>query len=212
MTDSDAEQRLRDGPRHDPAGSAFWDARYRESFIPWDAGGTPGALTDWLATLAPGRRVLIPGCGTGYEVAAFAAAGHDVLAIDFSDAAIAAARAVLGPAVLGPLAARVQRADFFAFDAGTGFDIVYERAFLCALPRRLWPDYAARMAGVVRDGGALAGFFFFGDGDRGPPFPLHAGEIEHLLAAHFERIEDRPVTGSVPVFAGRERWQTWRRR
>lgn len=206
MGDSDAERRLRAGQRHDPAGADFWDARYREAVTPWDAGGVPAALAAAIAALPARRRVLIPGCGAGYEVAAFAAAGHEVLAIDFSPAAVAAARAVLGP-----LAERVQQGDFFTFDAGTRFDIVYERAFLCALPRRRWPAYAARMAALLRPGGALAGFFFFGEGERGPPFPLHAGELEALLGAAFELGEDREVSDSVPVFAGRERWQVWRR-
>jgi SAM-dependent methyltransferase len=205
MTGSDAERRLREGPRHDPATSEFWEVRYREAFIPWDAGGVPPALQDFMPRLAPGRRVLIPGCGTGYEVAAFALAGHDVLAIDFSAAAVAAARRVLGP-----FADRVREGDFFAFDAGGGFDVVYERAFLCALPRRLWRAWADRVAGMLRPGGLLAGFFFFGEGDRGPPFPLHPGELEALLGARFERIDEREVTGSVPVFAGRERWQAWK--
>jgi hypothetical protein len=103
----------------------------------------------------------------------------------------------------------VQEGDFFAFDPHQGFDLVYERAFLCALPRRLWPAYAERVAAVLRPGGMLAGFFFFGDGDRGPPFALHPGELEALLGARFERVDDREVTDSVPVFAGRERWQAW---
>lgn len=207
MTGSDAERRLREGPRHDPGGSAFWDARYREAFTPWDAGSTPPALAAFVPGLAPGRRVLIPGCGTGYEVAAFVSAGHEVLAVDFSAVAVAAARRALGP-----LADRVREDDFFAFDASRGFDLVYERAFLCALPRRLWPAYAARVADVLRPGAMLAGFFFFGEGDRGPPFSLHPGELEKLLGARFERVDDRAVTGSVPVFAGRERWQVWRLR
>jgi SAM-dependent methyltransferase len=206
MTGSDAERRLREGPRQDPGGSEFWDTRYREAFTPWDAGGSPPALEAFVPGLEPGRRVLIPGCGTGYEVAAFVRAGHDVLAIDFSAAAVAAARRALGP-----LGERVREGDFFAFDAGGGFDVVYERAFLCALPRRLWPAWADRVAAVLRPGGALAGFFFFGAGDRGPPFPLHPGELEALLGARFERVDDREVTGSVPVFAGRERWQAWKR-
>jgi hypothetical protein len=40
---------------------------------------------------------------------------------------------------------------------------------------------------------------------------LHPGELEALLGARFERVDDREVTGSVPVFAGRERWQAWKR-
>jgi hypothetical protein len=197
--------RLRSGPRLDPAGADFWDVRFREGFTPWDAGGVPAALREFLAREPPGRRVLVPGCGSGYEVRAFGTAGHDVLAIDFSAAAIEAAHRVLGE-----LGRRVVQGDFFAHPLGS-FDLVYERAFLCALPRVHWPRWAARVAEVVRPGGRLAGFFFWSDDERGPPFGLKAGELEALLAPAFDRIDDAAVADSIPVFAGRERWQVWRR-
>ena len=76
------------------------------------------------------------------------------------DATIDAARA---------LGLQVRKADFFALDEGP-FDLVYERAFLCALPRPRWPDWARRMAELVRPGGELAGFFYMNDNERGPPF------------------------------------------
>jgi SAM-dependent methyltransferase len=201
----DTAERLRRGPRLDPAAPEFWDVRFREGFTPWDAGGVPAALRGFLAREPAGRRVLVPGCGSGYEVQAFAAAGHDVVAIDFSAAAIDAARRVLGP--LGRV---LVQGDFFAHPLGE-FELVYERAFLCALPRAHWPDWAARVAELLRPGGRLAGFFFWSDDERGPPFGLKHGELEALLA-RFERIEDAGVADSIPVFAGRERWQVWRRR
>jgi SAM-dependent methyltransferase len=202
----DAAERLRRGPKLDPAGPDFWDVRFREGYTPWDAGGVPAALREFLAREPAGRRVLIPGCGSGYEVRAFAAAGHDVVAIDFSPAAIAAARGVLGG--LGQL---LVQGDFFAHPLGL-VDLVYERAFLCALPRPHWPRWAGRVAEVVHPGGRLAGFFFWSDDERGPPFGLKRGEIEALLAPAFNLIEDAGVADSIPVFAGRERWQIWRRR
>lgn len=197
--------RLRGGPKLDPAAPDFWDLRFREGFTPWDAGGVPAALRAFLAREPAGRRVLVPGCGSGYEVRAFAAAGHDVLAIDFSAAAVEAARRVLPE--LGHL---VVHGDFFAQPLGL-FDLVYERAFLCALPRAHWQRWAARIAEVVRPGGRLAGFFFRSDEKRGPPFGLGEGELEGLLAPGFRQIEDAAVADSIPVFAGRERWQIWRR-
>ena len=134
--------------------------------------------------------------------------GWDVLGIDFSDPALAAAREVLGPAH----SKRVRHADFFAPIAEAPFDVVYERAFLCALPRRLWVDWGRRVAQLVVPGGLLAGFFYFDGGERGPPFPLHdAVELEGLLQPAFVRVEDLSVEDSIPVFAGRERWQAWRR-
>jgi hypothetical protein len=69
-----------------------------------------------------------------------------------------------------------------------------------------------RVAGLVEPGGVLAGFFFFDDGERGPPFPLHSqAELDALLGPAFEKVEDETAIDSIPVFAGKERWQVWRR-
>jgi SAM-dependent methyltransferase len=183
----------------------FWDARFRDHATPWDAGAAPAKLKKWLKA-KPARRVLIPGCGSAYEVRLFAEHGHDVMGIDFSDAALDAARRELGP-----LASRVRQADFFRLDEPS-FDLVYERAFLCALPRSLWPDWGRRMAELVRPGGELAGFFYLDATPKGPPFGTSREELSRLLPG-FAVQEDAPVspTQSLPVFQGREIWQVWRR-
>ena len=150
--------------------------------------------------------MLIPGCGSSYEVRAFAEAGHEVIAIDFAPAAVERARRILGP-----LSDRVRLADFFEFDFGAPFDLVYERAFLCSLPRPLRPRYAQRAVELLGPLGRVAGFFFFEDGERGPPFGLRSGELEMLLGEHFERTADAAVGDSIPIFSGKERWQVWTR-
>jgi len=194
-------------PRRDPADPQFWDLRYDAGFAPWDAGKVPAQL-DAYARRAPRGRVLVPGCGSAWDVRCFAENGWDVLGIDFSTEALEAARVILGP-----FADRVRRADFFAPLAEAPFDTVYERALLCALPRRLWPAWGARMAELVRPAGKIVGFFYFDEGERGPPFPFHAAdELAGLLEPAFERFEDAPVPDSVSVFVGKERWQAWRRR
>lgn len=194
-------------PKRDPAGPEFWDLRYRAGFAPWDAGRVPTQLRAFADAPAVARRILVPGCGSAWDVRYLAERGWDVLGLDFSAAAVAAARAVLGPH-----ADRVREGDVFAPIPGTPFDVVYERAFLCALPRRLWPAWGERVAQLVRAGGRLAGFFYFDEGERGPPFALHAqAELDALLAPAFTSIEDAAVPDSIPVFAGKERWQVWRR-
>jgi len=193
-------------PKEDAAQPEFWEKRFRENFTPWDAGRVPEALEKFLGTEARGRRVLIPGCGSGYEVRAFAEAGHDVLAVDFAPAAVERAQKILGPA-----SERVHLADFFEFDFGAPFDLVYERAFLCSLPRALRPHYVRRALELLLAQGRLAGFFFFEDGERGPPFGLKPGELETLLGGHFEQTSDAAVQDSIPIFAGKERWQIWSR-
>lgn len=193
-------------PKEDAARPEFWEKRFRENFTPWDAGRVPSALGQFLKTEPPGRRVLVPGCGSGYEVRAFAEAGHDVLAVDFAPAAIERARRNLGP-----LSERVLLADFFEFDFGARFDLVYERAFLCSLPRPLRPHYAQRALELLSPQGRLTGFFYFEDGERGPPFGLKSGELEALLGADFEQTADAAVHDSIPIFSGKERWQVWTR-
>lgn len=188
----------------DSSAPEFWDTRFRGGVTPWDAGGVPAKLVQWLRGRSP-MRVLIPGCGTGYEVRLFADQGHDVLAIDFSDAAIEAARRKLG--------LQVTKADFFALDEAP-FDLVYERAFLCALPRGRWPGWARRMAELVRPAGELAGFFYIDDNARGPPFGISLEKLDELRGAAFNLSESEAIAPaqSLPVFKGKEIWQVWKRR
>jgi SAM-dependent methyltransferase len=192
-------------PRQDASTPGFWEKRFREHVTPWDAGRVPSDLERFLRSEPQGRRVLIPGCGSGYEVRAFAKAGHEVLAVDFAPAAVERALQILGS-----FADRVRLADFFEADLGEPYDLVYERAFLCSLPRPLRPRYAQRAAEMLRPGGRIAGFFFFEDGERGPPFGLKSGELELLLSKRFERLANSAVNDSIPIFAGKERWQIWR--
>ena len=159
----------------------------------------------------------MPGCGAARDVRFLADSGWDVLGIDFSHEALAAARAQLGAHVN-----RVRYGDVFAPIAEAPFEVVYERAFLCALPRRLWTSWGERVAALVEPGGTLAGYFYFDAGDRGPPhatldrgppFALHGqADLDALLVPAFERVEDAAVGDSVDVFKGKERWQEWRRR
>ena len=192
--------------KEDAGKPEFWEKRFRESFTPWDAGRVPGALEQFLKTEPRDQRVLIPGCGAGYEVRAFAEAGLETLAIDFAPAAVERAQRTLGP-----IAHLVRLEDFFEFDFDRSFDLMYERAFLCSLPRPLWPRYVQRAVDLLGPRGRIAGFFFFEDGKRGPPFGLKGGELEALLGKHFDRTVDAPVTDSIPIFAGKERWQVWSR-
>ena len=186
----------------------FWDTRYRDRVTPWDAHGVPADLRAFAATLAPGTRILVPGCGSAHELRCLAEAGAEVLAIDFSAEAVERAKENAGP-----LADRILLTDFFAFDPGPeAFDVVYERAFLCALPRKLWVRYAARMAKLLGPRKQLVGLFFYGDKPRGPPFGTSPEELHGLLDPGFELLEDRVAAESLAVFQGGERWQVWRRR
>lgn len=191
----------------DPAAPGFWTERFERGFTPWDRGGIPERLQRFVADAGRPYVTLIPGCGTGYEVACLSEAGWNVTAIDFSGAAVEAARKTLGP-----WAGRVVQADFFEYMPAVPAELIYERAFFCALPPGMRPAIVARWSELLQAGGLLAGFFFFGQGPKGPPFGIASAELESLLSGAFERIADEPVADSLPVFAGQERWQVWQRR
>lgn len=191
----------------DPSQAAFWSERFEHQFMPWDLGSVPQQLRQFVAQSAKPYSTLIPGCGTGYEVACLAEAGWEVTGIDFSAAAVEAARKKLGLPD-----ERVMQADFFTFAPAHKIDLIYERAFLCALPPRMRSAVAERWSELLPPGAILAGFFFFGDPLKGPPFGIAQEELEALLLPNFICIADEPVPDSLPVFAGKERWQIWQRR
>ena len=189
---------------NDSSRPEFWDARYASSKTPWDFHGVPAALNSFLNHTRPGK-VLIPGCGTGYEVRAFFRAGWEVKAIDFSPVAVAQARKHLDG-----LGHCVELADFFKYGREESFDVIYERTFLCALPPNLWEAYADRAAKLLRTDGQLAGIFLYGEEPEPPPYPLTELRAQELFGTRFSLSRTAPVEDSLPLFVGRERWQEWK--
>ncbi len=75
-----------------PAGPtlAFWQQRFESQRTPWDRGAVNPALAPLVASglLASGARVLVPGCGAGYEVEQLAASGLRPVGVDYAPAAV----------------------------------------------------------------------------------------------------------------------------
>ncbi len=185
----------------------FWCKRFGEGVTPWDAGRVQGDFASFVAARTQPLNTLIPGCGSAWEASHLADHRWPVTALDFSPTAVACAREVLADQAVDLVCA-----DFFAWQPAQALDLIYERAFLCALPRKLWADWGKRVAELLPPGGLLAGYFFVCDQLKGPPFGILPEQLDALLLPNFECLTDQPVADSIPVFAGRERWQIWRRR
>ena len=194
-------------PEQRPEHPDFWCKRFGEGVTPWDAGKVPDAFADFISRQPLPLNTLIPGCGSAWEAAHLADIGWPVTALDFSPVAIEKAREILASAPVDLVCA-----DFFTFAPARQIGLIYERAFLCALPRKLWDDWGRRIAELLPSGGILAGFFFVCEQPKGPPFGILPDQLTELLAPNFTLLEDAPVSDSIPVFAGRERWQVWQRR
>lgn len=185
----------------------FWCKRFGEGVTPWDAGRVQGDFASFVAARTQPLNTLIPGCGSAWEASHLADHRWPVTALDFSPTAVACAREVLADQAVDLVCA-----DFFAWQPAQALDLIYERAFLCALPRKLWADWGKRVAELLPPGGLLAGYFFVCDQLKGPPFGILPEQLDALLLPNFECLTNQPVADSIPVFAGRERWQVWRRR
>lgn len=135
----------------------FWDKRFAEGDTPWDRGAANPQLGIWLVTgaLKP-CRILVPGCGSGHEVAVLARAGFDVSALDYSPEAIARTRSKLDTE---GLKATLVEADALAWQPDKPFDAIYEQTCLCALYPDQWRDYADQLHRWFAPGGKLYALF-----------------------------------------------------
>ncbi len=132
----------------------FWQQRFERGQTPWDRGEPGPQIPRWGADglLAAGQRVLVPGCGSGHDVAAIAALGCDVTGLDYAPAAIALARRRLADA--GVEAALVT-ADALQWQPPQPFDAVYDQTCWCALHPDRWAAYAQQLHRWLRPGGRL---------------------------------------------------------
>jgi len=189
------------------ASPRFWDQRYASGQTPWVVHSVPAALRGFLKRTKTRGAVLIPGFGTDHLVLqAFQTAGFKVTAIDFSKIAVARTKNALGH-----FECEIVLGDFFTFDFGKRFDLIYERTFLCALHPRRWRRYAARVAEMLRSQGTLVGIFLYGEETDPPPYPLSKSIAAEIFGKYFRLINDVKISNSAPIFAGMESWQEWKR-
>ena len=168
----------------------FWEQRFAEGDTPWDRGATNPQLGIWLlvGALKP-CRILVPGCGAGYEVAVLAQQGFDVTALDYSSAAIARTRQRLADE---QLKATLVEADALTWqpagDSSRPFDAIYEQTCLCAIYPDQWRDYADQLHRWLVPGGRLFALFVqllrpaAAEGEiQGPPYHCDINAMRALF-------------------------------
>ena len=166
----------------------FWEQRFRDGHTPWDRGAVNPQLGAWLGAkaLAP-CRILVPGCGSGYELVALAAAGFEVTGLDYAPVALERSRASLDAA---GLSATLVQADVLDWQPEAPFDAVYEQTCLCALYPDDWRAYADQLHRWLKPGGKLCALFvqFTRSGAEsgailGPPYHCDINAMRALFPA-----------------------------
>lgn len=135
----------------------FWQQRFENQETGWDRGSPSPQLSAWLENgeLQP-CRIVVPGCGSGWEVAELATRGFEVIGIDYTAAAVEKTRALLFGRTLK---AEVIQADVLGYQPTMPFDAIYEQTCLCAIHPDHWFQYAKQLRGWLKPGGSLWALF-----------------------------------------------------
>ncbi len=188
----------------------YWEQRYRAKDMPWEKGAPSPGLVDFLTAhpeLTQGT-VCVPGCGTGHDVRAWAAAGFQAYVFDIAPSAV---RLAIAKTKAAGLKARFETRDFLQAEPPFRFDWIFEHTLFCAIEPSERENYVKAVLRWLRPQGRyLAVNYLIPDKD-GPPFGTTREEIWRLFSPKFELAEEW-VPRSYPNRTGLERMFWWVRR
>ncbi|GAX79709.1 hypothetical protein CEUSTIGMA_g7150.t1 [Chlamydomonas eustigma] len=208
--------------------SSRWEAMWSQGIVKgqaFDAGASSPALKNLLSSgkmHLKGLSTLVPGCGRGYDLVTFAAAGAaSADGLELSASAVDNAQSYLNEIEAPELTAacHLHVGDFYKWQPESGpYDVGYDYTFCCAMHPSQREDWAVTWSRLIKPGGTLITLIFPVDSSRdpdvGPPFPL-TPELYHKLlpAAGFECVSVEPVPPELSHNGreGKEYLGLWRR-
>ncbi len=190
--------------------SEYWEERYQTKDMPWEKGAPSPGLVDFLASqprLARGT-VAVPGCGTGHDVRAWAAAGFDATGFDLAPSAIKLATEKTREA---GLAAKFQLGNFLQDQPPMLFDWLFEHTLFCAIQPAERDAYVrAAVRWLKPKGHYLAVNYLIPDTD-GPPFGTTREEVIKRFSPDFNLLKYW-VPRSYPNREGLELMLLWQKK
>lgn len=188
-------------------GAVDWNECYATGNAPWDMGHASPPLVALArgGALPTGRRVLVPGCGTGQEVRFLAELDYVVLGADIAPLAVLRAQEL----VAGRPNAAILCIDLLdpATQVGvTPVDWAFDQTFFCALPPERRDEWAAALRRWIVPAGELLALAFRTENQDRPPYDSPPDVMLTILQkAGFEQLEVRPLDAeSHPARRGRE--------
>ncbi|MCM4169538.1 Thiopurine S-methyltransferase [Arenibacter antarcticus] len=162
----------------------FWENKYNSGNLGWDIGYASPPLTAYLDQL-PNKdiKILIPGAGNAYELLYLVQHGFkNVYIVDIAKAPLDRIKMQLPNYPEDQLI----EGDFFDLDL-TGFDLIIEQTFFCAIAPSLRPQYVLKIKELLRPKGKLVGLFFtFPLTESGPPYGGSITEYKAHFSDYFQ--------------------------
>ncbi|SFB70838.1 Thiopurine S-methyltransferase (TPMT) [Flexibacter flexilis DSM 6793] len=182
----------------------YWQQRYQCAQTGWDMGEVSPPLKAYFDSITQKDiRILIPGCGNGYEADYLLSQGFtNVTMLDIAPEPIARLTQTLAPYVGKEL--QLIEGDFF--ELNQTFDLIVEQTFFCALPPVLREKYAQKMPQLLANEDSRLVGVMFNDSlnTTEPPFGGFADEYRSLLGEYMNIYKMELCANSHTARQGRE--------
>lgn len=157
-------------------------------------------------------RVLVPGCGTGYDVVAMACPGRFVVGLDISEEAIKKAKQMSCSLANADYFTFLTE-DFFSWHPTDSFDLIFDYTFFCAIEPDMRSTWAQQIQNLLKPDGELITLMFpMDDHAGGPPYRVSIVDYEevlHPMGFRATSIVDNKL--AIEVRKGREKLGRWKR-
>ncbi|KAJ4810395.1 Thiopurine S-methyltransferase [Rhynchospora pubera] len=190
-----------------------WEKSWEEGTIPWDLGKpTPVVVHLVQKQSLPKGRVLVPGCGTGYDVVALAGPDRYAVGLDMSGTAIEKAKELWASSPNSECFSFLNK-DFFNWNPAEQFDLMFDYTFFCALEQALRSAWAMKVGEILKPEGELITLIWvITDQKEGPPFKNDVSDYEEVLfPLGFKQIYIEDNELAVNTRKGREKLVRWKR-
>lgn len=191
-----------------------WEQLWQEDITPWDAKGVTPVISHLLEhnKLREGK-ILVPGCGAGYDVVAMASPTRHVTGLDISSTALQQAQVIAEKSHHAEFAA-FHKGDFFAYTPPSKFDVIFDYTFFCAIEPSLYERWAEKMAELLAADGELITLMSPLDTghEGGPPYSVSQEAYERvLLPLGFHLTSCDADIPTLPNREGLEKLARWER-
>jgi cyclopropane fatty-acyl-phospholipid synthase-like methyltransferase len=162
-----------------------WEQLYQKGDTRWDKGEPSPGLVDFLSANPKLRkgRVLVPGCGKGHDVRAWAKAGFTTTGLDLAPSAIRSARQ---RAARAGLTAEFQLGNFLEMKASAKFDWIFEHTLFCAINPKSRDDYVRAVLRWLKPKGQFLAVHYMLRDAKEPPFGCTQEELMERFSPHFD--------------------------
>ena len=161
----------------------YWDEKYAQNTTGWDIGYVSTPLKAYIDQLQnKDSNILIPGAGNGHEVEYLFNKGFtNIHVIDIALQPLKNLKSRIPSFPEGNLI----HMDFFDLKT-SGFDLILEQTFFCALDPSLRNAYAAKMHDLLAPTGNIVGLLFDCIFKKdGPPFGGSEAEYKAIFGRDF---------------------------